>query len=493
MRRCKESVWQRALEGDCGGRVALSDDRLTAPALLTLAFLKRVDFESGILLFLFYGARVYPFLPSEASDEKRGNISMTAEIAVLNKHGVALAADSAITIRKPSTQKVFNSANKLFMLSKHHPVGVMVYGAASLMGIPWETIIKIYREDLHTANCDKLAGFADHFFAYLNQNRALFPADLQAQELVAMCHWVLAGIRKDIDEEVKTLFDKNGSVSDAEVLSCATSVIDRRHGEWHSLARLDVFPEPFESEFRAKYAEIQAVRDKLIDICSCRVTREWWSVSAGGIVFAGFGKDDIFPAVRAYTVEFVVNDVLKRELLPGLSFDVNQDGASAIMPYAQPDMVYRFIRGVDPEYSREIFRTLNTTAADYASQVIEAIRGRITDEQCTGLEAILREVGNKQPENLGKSISGWERTKFIDPVVDVVGDLPKDELAAMAESLVNLTSFKLKITAEAETVGGPIDVAVISKGDGFIWIKRKHYFGKDLNPSFFANYYKRRE
>lgn len=68
--------------------------------------------------------------------------------------------------------------------------------------------------------------------------------------------------------------------------------------------------------------------------------------------------------------------------------------------------------------------------------------------------------------------------------------LPKDELAAMAEALVNLTSFKRKVSMETETVGGPIDVAVISKGDGFIWIKRKHYFKSELNPQFFANYNK---
>jgi len=61
----------------------------------------------------------------------------------------------------------------------------------------------------------------------------------------------------------------------------------------------------------------------------------------------------------------------------------------------------------------------------------------------------------------------------------------------MAESLVNLTSFKGKVSMEAETVGGPIDVAVISKGDGFIWINRKHYFARELNPPFFANYYRK--
>ena len=34
-------------------------------------------------------------------------------------------------------------------------------------------------------------------------------------------------------------------------------------------------------------------------------------------------------------------------------------------------------------------------------------------------------------------------------------------------------------------MGGPVDVAVISKGDGFIWIKRKHYFSPELNIRYF--------
>jgi hypothetical protein len=33
-----------------------------------------------------------------------------------------------------------------------------------------------------------------------------------------------------------------------------------------------------------------------------------------------------------------------------------------------------------------------------------------------------------------------------------------------------------------------VDVAVISKSDGFVWIKRKHYFKKELNPQFDINY-----
>ncbi|MEA1995293.1 MAG: hypothetical protein U9N18_03965 [Campylobacterota bacterium] len=57
-------------------------------------------------------------------------------------------------------------------------------------------------------------------------------------------------------------------------------------------------------------------------------------------------------------------------------------------------------------------------------------------------------------------------------------------------SFTDLLYF-LIFSLESETAGGPIDVAVISKGDGFIWIKRKHYFKPELNPQFFANYYKK--
>ena len=60
----------------------------------------------------------------------------------------------------------------------------------------------------------------------------------------------------------------------------------------------------------------------------------------------------------------------------------------------------------------------------------------------------------------------------------------------MAESLVNLTSFRRHVTPDVETVGGPIDVAIISRGDGFIWIKRKHYFQPELNQHFLANYFR---
>ena len=73
---------------------------------------------------------------------------MTAEIAILNKEAVALAADSAVTMEGQAGEKIFASANKLFTLSKYHPIGVMIYGNALFMNIPCETIVKTYRNKL---------------------------------------------------------------------------------------------------------------------------------------------------------------------------------------------------------------------------------------------------------------------------------------------------------------------------------------------------------
>jgi hypothetical protein len=106
------------------------------------------------------------------------------------------------------------------------------------------------------------------------------------------------------------------------------------------------------------------------------------------------------------------------------------------------------------------------------------------------LEAMLNHAREQVLARMAAEMTEFQQQQFWLPIVRVTSLLPKSELAAMAESLVNLTSFKRKVSMEAETVGGPVDVAVISKGDGFIWIKRKHYFNKELNPQFFANYFR---
>lgn len=68
---------------------------------------------------------------------------MTAEIAILNKSAVAVAADSAVTISAGDSQeKIFDSADKLFELCDNNPIGIMLYNGMDFMGTPLAILVK---------------------------------------------------------------------------------------------------------------------------------------------------------------------------------------------------------------------------------------------------------------------------------------------------------------------------------------------------------------
>lgn len=92
---------------------------------------------------------------------------MSAVIAIMNKHGVALAADSAVTISGGEEKKIYQNANKIFTLSKYNPVGVMVYSSATFMDTPWEVILKVYREQLNDKSFKTVESYCQDFIEFL--------------------------------------------------------------------------------------------------------------------------------------------------------------------------------------------------------------------------------------------------------------------------------------------------------------------------------------
>jgi hypothetical protein len=92
---------------------------------------------------------------------------MTAEVVVMNPEGVALAADSAITL---FGSKILNSASKLYTLAHGHSVGLMIYNVPRFMDLPWEIIIKKYRDYIKKtkSHFDTLEGYAENFIGFIN-------------------------------------------------------------------------------------------------------------------------------------------------------------------------------------------------------------------------------------------------------------------------------------------------------------------------------------
>jgi hypothetical protein len=60
---------------------------------------------------------------------------MTAEIAVMNRVAIALAADSAATSFHGSVAKIYQTVDKLFNLDAESPVAIMIHGGSEFLSI----------------------------------------------------------------------------------------------------------------------------------------------------------------------------------------------------------------------------------------------------------------------------------------------------------------------------------------------------------------------
>jgi hypothetical protein len=165
--------------------------------------------------------------------------------------------------------------------------------------------------------------------------------------------------------------------------------------------------------------------------------------------------------------------------------DIDFDNNAVIAPFAQREMVDAFIEGLEPGYGRRADMATFRLAGDLIEAALE--QAGLDD---AARDSVRQAMGSDIRDRFGELARELADVRIeynVQPIIEVVAALPKDELAAMAESLVNLTSFKRRVSKSAETVGGPIDVAVISRGDGFVWIRRKHYFPPELNPRYMVN------
>lgn len=447
---------------------------------------------------------------------------MTAEITIMNRMAIALAADSAVTISSGSKhERIYNSANKLFMLSKYHPVGVMVFANANFMDIPWETIIKIYRKQLVKKEFDSLEGYAKDLLIFLENNRQLIPESLQIMHFEKQVIKVFTHIKSEIQKEfenarTEALFASIRKKSKAiaatfpEEKTFYEGVILKTSETWNqipvipNLATFDakelinkhkegilkiinvVFEEKFLSEvLKEKLLEI-GINTFLKNIFNRSSLPNDFLDHAAGLVIGGFGKEEIYPGYIQFDLESIFENKLK--YFESDRASVDKDGP-IVRFFAQTDMAQTFTRGINPFLQIKIMKSMLSHLIKFKQGVLSLIPGRpakIKKAKTDALDGLAKKFRTDHEAEVNDIINN----NFIQPIVNTVSTLPKDELATMAETLVNITSFKRRVSGDAETVGGPVDVAVISKGDGFVWIKRKHYFDPKLNPHFVTNYYK---
>ena len=407
---------------------------------------------------------------------------MTAEICILNREAVAMASDSAATVELTTAEgrifKYFPTVDKIFRVGNEvHTVGVMIYQSPVIMDVPWETLIKLWGDSLEDRRLPRVSDYADSLLAFVRSHPAIRAPDQQEHHFRQTAELFAATLLSSLDSRVRTEIDDQGQVSEARLGEITHQVINDERNRWLGLDDLTPNPQRQAKAVTDQYGSFlnRTIRRYFVNYPLTDEDRAAITEAAGnlffrdaravvaytGLVIAGYGDDDIFPSVQHYEVEGLIADFLKARLIEEFKAGVDPKQHARIIPFAQQEMVRAFIVGAEEVSVAELKSFAETCFKELAAttRMSQARREAAVEAALAAWDEAVRRYANDRGSR----------------VQLVVGMLPKRELAAMADTLVSLTSFKRRVSPEVESVGGPTDVAIISKSEGFRWFRRKDW------------------
>ena len=415
---------------------------------------------------------------------------MTSEIAVMNQRAVALAADSAVTLIDGGMVVVRNDQRKLFNLMDGQPVGLMFFGVADVMGHPWEHLIEHYQKTVRPRGLAHLGDYAQSFAGMLDNLEEFFPRAKQDEEYRRL----LASVFRYIFHLAQFLRDSaDEDAPQQDDLAILDSAIERVWRDYQfnedGSARADLacFPQGFGAKVARDYAaqidELIAygfaqfglpkqTLQRLREIAVFCVVKDLFLEDVSGLVFAGFGRDDRYPVVVTCFVSAIIGGIAKRA---EASVDaIDGEVRSKIRVFADSEVTNAFIRGIDFNLERRLYGGFRMMMHGLVDQVIGAFPGTEPAARESVRERFQRDFVPRYFDAFRRMILDYQQQTFINPVLRVLEIAGKKELADTARELVGLNIFKKRIMAQKETVGGAIDVAIISRDGGFQWASRQN-------------------
>ena len=325
---------------------------------------------------------------------------MTSEVVLMNNKAVAVAADSVVTVAVEGVpRKTFTGVQKLFEISEGNPVAMMIYANAEIMGLPWKTVINNYIAKSKKLKFGTVKEYAEDFFKFIDKNTKLFPEKLQRDQYELMLKSVIHTIEARAQSIRNFIMAQENTPDENELIAIAINQIYDRVtlDEWDEPRKdLTCFPNGYAETLTKKYAKqidtvisdflstytlSESVQAKVRELPALIVTKHYfpqgWPYS--GIVFAGYGKDQVHPEICSYEVSNVIGGYIKRgdHIFSALS---NEEPV-VIQPFAQDRMIRTLLYGIDPMLeSLIIYKTF-----ELVPRLMDQILGRFLISQTSRL------------------------------------------------------------------------------------------------------------
>ncbi|MBL4619858.1 MAG: hypothetical protein JKX88_07160, partial [Marinicaulis sp.] len=215
----------------------------------------------------------------------------------------------------------------------------------------------------------------------------------------------------------------------------------------------------------------EETKGRLREIAVFAVTKDAFFEHYTGVVFAGFGAREKFPSMRSYLTSSVILGILKRKR--DRQADISADSGPVFQPFAQDRMIRTLLTGMDQHLRMFIYGETLKLSSGLVTDVVSNTPNLTDAQRNTIYQNYSQNNLRHALHEFFRSVDNYQYAVHTRPILRAINSLPKKELGETAASLIKLNSFQQKVMNSIETVGGPIDVAVITRNGGLEWKREK--------------------
>lgn len=430
---------------------------------------------------------------------------MTAVVGILNKRGVAIAADSAVTRTRQFNKKVTKNGNKMIRVSNSIPIAVMLTGNGDFCGTQWDIIVRRYRQQRGYMEHETVEDCVHDFFRYIADNHLFCDDELvhgrlnyEMNELFHHADAIIDNNKKKRDEEDNLLKTPKAYAKAFKSQlarwrriwlkdGVCPQFMDYTQNQFH-----DYFGEAIDDFFEQKEEEShlrsfcttypKTVLDDIkgdfeLTLMTLLTTRQYHVDGSAELVFSGFGAKQQYPSLVSASVYEGFDGRVNYHILPKDIVCISDEKPVAICPFAQTDVIDSILAGVHAKFKDNISFS-QSHAFDSHMEIFNFFEpdGKFDDIDLTSLsnelndikvDDLQRQFNRAIQQAQDRSWKKWEKA---------LNDYDLYAMAALAQSLIDLTGFHRILTFQQEGVGGLVDLAVITKNHGFNWLNRKSWY-----------------
>lgn len=362
---------------------------------------------------------------------------MTSQGMIFNKRNIILVSDKQETM---ADGKTYGGIDKIFEISKYHAAAVMVNGYADFENVPIETLIGEFK--IHT-NFQRLSTIDEikiMFIDFLSKNTK--PSSVEN---------FLNDLLKDFKINLLEEFRDNGFEKTIEF---------KQKRDLPSFVKN--FPD-FDNQF---HDIIPADKDKYKYNCIIwEIFSYCLQFEGTGIIFAGFNLKNHYPSFIELNIYCNDGGKIIYEVI-----DFAEDCHEPfIKVFAINEEAYTFITGVNDEFKDYILNYV----AETNESLIDMLKWILKKEDIDDVDKIVDIVKNllyKEYSRISGDITIF-RLGAIEDTSRSIENLPEWLLCLFAELLIRLTAIKQKTTSEIESVSVSSDILILTKINGFKWVK----------------------